>query len=151
MDIGFDAGVLDYDEIDRLLQKKKMSHRQLAISAGISPNTLQSWFTRRTEKIHPIDVSLIAQALGTVPSKIVTSAEVLRMMARGDCISIINHYNLINLQRDISKLPLNKQSKIIDIILNALEEEAQCHEGEKKTIQEASPLCPDDQSPIGSK
>lgn len=144
-------GVLDYDEVDRLLRNKKMSHRQLAIAAGISPNTLQSWFTRRTEKIPPNSINAMASVLEIDEVQILASPEILRRMGSGVLGAWIYHYDLRNLQRDILRLPLNKQKEIIDEILSALEEEAQCHEGEKKTIQEASPLCPDDQSPIGSK
>lgn len=53
-----------YDRIDAILAKKNMSRRQLAITAGISENTLSGAFRRRTKNFSMDNVLRIADVLG---------------------------------------------------------------------------------------
>ena len=53
-----------YDRIDKVLEKKHISRRKLALLAGVPPTTLQSAFSRKTEKLSFDTIKKIADALG---------------------------------------------------------------------------------------
>lgn len=61
---------MNYDRVDELLAEKGMSRRQLAIEAGISIDTMSSWFRRKTRNIPEGSISAIADALGVTPLSI---------------------------------------------------------------------------------
>ena len=54
---------MNYERIDELLAEKGMSRRQLAIEAGISIDTMSSWFRRRTKRVPADCVKRIADVL----------------------------------------------------------------------------------------
>lgn len=119
---------MNYERVDELLAQRGMSRRQLANAAGISIDTVSSWFRRQTMKVPMKHIKRIAEVLNVpyweliiIDDGVDPSAVMLEMIsAQSEKQTGYSNKQLIT---DFRSLSVESQEYIILLMRKIFEEE----------------------------